>query len=261
MAFSNDTLIGPRIADINLMAIAAGRIIMRNYGSEMEITTKNDKSPVTQADIEANNFIVGNLSRITPGIPVISEEQTANHSQPLTTECFWLVDPLDGTKSFIRKTGDFTVNIGLVKNRRPVFGVIAVPARGEIYFTDAANRAWKVGNGEKKEIHVSTPEKDAGFSFVVSHSHHDPETEVYLKNYQVRERKSASSAYKFCLIAEGLADIYPRFGQTMEWDTAAGHALVLAAGGTVTGIDGTEFLYAKPGFINPGFVVKTAGVL
>lgn len=230
---------------------------MGYYKNAPAVQIKLDKSPVTKADIEANHLIVSELLRLFPDVPVVSEEASENHHLVPACEYFWLVDPLDGTKSFIRKSGEFTVNIGLIHNCRPVFGVIYAPVKNELYYTDAENNAWKISNGKKQKLEVSRPNKDAGFSFVVSHSHNDPATEKYLEKYKVAERKSGSSSYKFCMIAEGIADIYPRFGPTMEWDTAAGHAIVNAAGGEVTNIDGSPFLYAKPDFRNGGFVAKS----
>lgn len=236
------------INKINDIARQAGKIIMGHYNPDLTHELKDDDSPVTKADIEANEFIVNQLAANFPEIPVISEEGAKNASH---TGTFFLVDPLDGTKEFIKKTGHFTVNIGLVKNYRAFAGVIYAPVSDIIYYTDGI-KAYKDG----EEITCRKTPSD-GLVAVASKSHSNPETNEYIETLKVTKRISAGSSLKFCLVAEGIADIYPRFGRTMEWDTAAGHAILLAAGGNVTTMDGKEFLYAKNEiWENPYFIAR-----
>lgn len=239
------------MADINkLNAIArqAGKIIMGHYNPELVHQFKEDDSPVTKADIEANEYIVGQLAANFPDIPIISEEGAKDAQHQGT---FFLVDPLDGTKEFIKKTGHFTVNIGLVKNYRAHSGVIYAPVSDIIYYTDGT-KAFKDGDEIKCR---QAPLR--GLVAVASKSHSNQETNDFIETLNVTKRISAGSSLKFCLVAEGIADIYPRFGRTMEWDTAAGHAILNAAGGSVTTMEGKEFLYAKNEiWENPYFIAR-----
>lgn len=238
------------------IARQAGAIIMEYYEADMNVGQKADNSPVTEADIAANDFIVEALQRIAPDIPVIAEEGgTDDHERPLDAQRFFLVDPLDGTKSFIRHGGEFTVNIALIEHENPVMGVVYVPAMGVLYTGCLKEKEAKKQEAGGVFIRIQTrkPPKD-GMDVVFSRSHNTPETEAFLKHITVRHAVAASSSLKFCVVAEGKADIYPRFGTTMEWDTAAGHAVLLAAGGTVKTPEGKPFLYHKPGFVNGHFV-------
>lgn len=233
---------------------AAGDLIMRYYEGDSNARMKEDRSPVTDADIAANQYIVQRLRDLMPGVPVISEEaerqEVIDSSKP-----FFLVDPLDGTKSFIRKTGQFTVNIGLIEQREPVAGVIYVPVQQTGYAGMRGAGAIKWRKGSRPEAIATRCVSGEGADVVVSHSHRTPETDAFLATIRTRDVVSAASSLKFCVVAEGRADIYPRFGRTMEWDTAAGHAIVAAAGGRMVTPEGHPFLYAKPEFENGNFIV------
>ncbi|MCD6035217.1 MAG: cysQ [Rickettsiales bacterium] len=243
----------PPIHQVVTLAIQAGKGIMQHYQGEVVVTRKEDASPVTIADTEANAFIVEGLARLTPNIPVVSEENPSDVNElARQSPVFWLVDPLDGTKSFIKKTGEFTVNIALVQNHKPVRGVIYVPAKGSLYYTGDDGFAYK-DNGTRISVR-SLPSE--GAVVVASMSHLTPETEAYIASIKVQKLMSASSSIKLCLVAEGLADIYPRFGRTMEWDIGAGHAILNAAGGSVINSDGSPFLYGKAGLDNGNFIAR-----
>lgn len=237
----------------------AGEIIMKYYKTSAKISIKNDKSPVTEADIAANSYIVEKLKEFDSSIPVIAEENESGHNEAhkvseLKKGLFWLVDPLDGTKGFIRKDDQFTVNIALIEKQKPVFGVILIPASNSLYFGDKSGAFREVNAGVLEKIKVRKADASKGLDAILSFSHKDPKTEEFLEKYKINNKLSASSSLKFCRIAEGVADIYPRFGRTMEWDTAAGHAILNAAGGKVEDLDGNEFLYAKENFENAGFI-------
>ncbi len=235
---------------------AASRIIMRHYGEKktLGIAHKHDASPVTEADLAANRYIVARLAELTPDIPIVSEEGAQKESHRKAVR-FWLVDPLDGTKSFIRKTGQFTVNIGLIENGTPVLGVVSMPVRDELYYTGADGRAYcSVGKENPRPVRCR-PMPAKGVRVVASHSHRTPETDAFIATLPgVEKLVAAASSLKFCLLAAGEADIYPRFGPTMEWDTAAGHAILLAAGGHMETPEGQPFRYGKPGYRNGNFV-------
>lgn len=233
----------------------AALLLMRYYKTDLIIEKKEDKSPVTEADHAANALITATLKRLTPDIPVIAEESAESHRLDVSgAKAFWLVDPLDGTKSFIKHTGEFTVNMGLIENGIPSWGIIAIPAQNTLYWTENGKVLRQEGNGKLEAVSVRTPPK-TGLTVVASQSHYSEKTDVFLKEHKVSEFIQANSSLKFCLVAEGRADLYPRFGTTMEWDTAAGDALVRAAGGRVEHPDGRPFSYAKPGFENGNFVV------
>ena len=253
------------LADI---AARAGEIVMRHYAAESIATRKKeDFSPVTAADEEAETFILAELSKLAPDIAVIAEEQVASgHVQKIGAR-FFLVDPLDGTKEFINRNGEFTVNIAEIDGGKPVRGVVYAPAKGRLWLGETPGGAWEVpmppGAKFKCEashaIHVRNAPAD-GMVAVASRSHRDSKTEEYLEHYRIKDFLSAGSSLKFCLVATGEADIYPRHGRTMEWDTEAGHAVLMAAGGSVTRIDGSPFIYGKSGedFANPFFVARGA---
>ena len=241
-------------------AFAAGEAILEIYASDFAVTQKSDASPVTLADGQAEAIILRYLAEASPDIPVIAEEQAEALGLPDRIPArFWLVDPLDGTKEFIRRNGEFTVNIALVEHDRPVLGVIGIPVKGVVYGAAGPGTARVTeGGGRRRRIRARAC-PDAGATVAYSRSHADtPRLEAWLADYAIAERIVAGSALKFCLIAEGSADLYPRFGPTMEWDTAAGQALVDAAGGSVATLDGRPFRYGKLGFRNPGFVARGA---
>lgn len=246
----------PLIDPVCNLAIAAGARIMQFYRSgEHETTIKPDQSPVTDADIAAHRMIVDKLREWLPHIPVVSEESESRPDVE-NADTFWLIDPLDGTKSFIKRTDEFTVNIALIENKVPVFGVIYIPAQEVLYYGSTAFGAYRQPSNDAPRRIEARIQPQEGAAVVTSVSHITKETEAFLKGIEIESRVAASSSLKFCRVAEGAADIYPRFGPTCEWDTAAGHAIVSAAGGRVLNLDGTPFTYAKrKDFLNPGFVV------
>ncbi|MEM7122603.1 MAG: 3'(2'),5'-bisphosphate nucleotidase CysQ [Pseudomonadota bacterium] len=242
------------LGDLIAVADEAGVEIMRQYGSA-EIRAKPDASPVTDADEAAEAIILERLAALTPDIAVVAEESVAAGHEPGNLgAAFWLVDPLDGTKEFISGNGEFTVNIALVKDGLPVMGVVGAPAKDLLYATDG-NAVTRRSGGTTEGVSARKPPSE-GLYAAVSRSHLDEKSKAYLTQFAIAGTKSAGSSLKFCLVAEGTADVYPRFGRTMEWDTAAGHAVVRAAGGSVCDADGSELAYGKPGFENPSFIVR-----
>jgi 3'(2'), 5'-bisphosphate nucleotidase len=222
----------------------AGVIILQYYNDDIKFEKKLDNSPVTLADQAANDYIVAELKKLTPEVAIVSEEGDNNFSNIATS--FWLVDPLDGTKSFIRRQGDFTVNIGFVENNKTIGGVIYVPVTDETYYVGADGKAYYENkNGDVKKI-TTAGYKDKNLKVIASHSHRNQETDDYIKKLDASEIISAASSLKFCVVACGEADIYPRFNPTMQWDTAAGHAILQAAGGSVVDANGNDFLYIMP---------------
>lgn len=241
------------LGQLAFMAREAGKMIMEARAGGVSVEYKEDKSPVTVADETANHYIVEQLERLFPHVPIVSEEG-AKEDEHASAEYFWLVDPLDGTKSFIRGDDDFTVNIGLIKNRAPVAGVIFVPAQNVMYIgSDQAGAFRTDAGGEEASIRVNAP-RDNKRAVIMSKHHASPDLDEYIAPYEVTGKVQAASSLKFCRVAEGVADLYPRTGPTMEWDTAAGHAILLAAGGKMTMLDGSPFLYGKPEYRNPGFI-------
>ena len=234
----------------------AGDAIMEIYADDFAIRRKDDASPVTLADERAEKLILAALAAATPDIPVIAEEQCAARGLPsAAADLFWLVDPLDGTKEFISRNGEFTVNIGLIEAGRPILGMVHVPALGVTYggAGPGTARRWRGANAAEP-ITARTPPPE-GLVVVHSRSHENNEKlAAFLVGKQVAEKRVCGSSVKFCQLAAGEADLYPRFGPTMEWDTAAGHAVLIAAGGSVTTLDGAAFRYGKEGCCNPGFI-------
>ncbi|MBW4050167.1 MAG: 3'(2'),5'-bisphosphate nucleotidase CysQ [Proteobacteria bacterium] len=259
----------PSVSDEQLIeallaaAVAAGRATLEIYRAGFTVTQKADQSPVTAADHASEKIILEHLAQLAPKVPVVAEEAAAAGSMPQVGEEFFLVDPLDGTKEFIHRRGEFTVNIALVRHRMPALGVVYAPTSGALYAGDvAAKRAFRCSHpadaatpGPREPLRVRAA-PTAGITAVVSRSHSTPETESYLRHYAVSERISVGSSLKFCLVAAGEADLYPRLGPTMEWDTAAGHAVLAAAGGTVLAPDGAPLAYGKPGFRNSFFIAS-----
>lgn len=237
------------------IARQAGTEILRHYEGTVEVQRKADDSPVTAADDAANDLIVAALRRLTPKVPIVAEESVARGDVPETAGgSFWLVDPLDGTKEFISRNGEFTVNIALIEDGRPTMGVVLAPAIGELYSGAAGLGAFLATDTEPAMKIAARPQAEDGAVVLVSRSHRDKATDEYLSEVKVKDERSAGSSLKFCVVAAGEADIYPRMGRTMEWDTAAGHAVLSAAGGRVETLDGDELVYDKPGFENPWFV-------
>jgi 3'(2'), 5'-bisphosphate nucleotidase len=251
------------------IAVEAGTLILRHYVEGTKVREKRDRSPVTLADEEAETLIVQRLAQYFPGVPIIAEEAVARGEMPAIGDRFFLVDPLDGTKEFLAQNGEFTVNIALIEANMPRCGVVVAPAIGRAFLGDVTDAAafeisispsglleWN----SAKKIRARKAPAD-GLVAMVSRSHRDAKTEEYLAHYAIAEMKAAGSSLKLCLIAAGEADLYPRHGRTMEWDIAAGHAVLLAAGGKVAQLDGTPFFYGKvaQGFANPYFVAKGRG--
>jgi len=248
--------------DINIVceiAKQAGTAIMNIYGTDdFAVEYKDDHSPLTAADKASHEVIMAGLKKHFPAIPVLSEEG-ANVPYAVRKEWqrFWLVDPLDGTKEFIKRNGEFTVNIALIENQEPISGIVYVPAQDKIYWGIKKQGAWiQQGNDEPQAIKVRHPDRDEGLTVVMSRSHPSPELEEYLGNIMVAESLPIGSSLKLCVVAEGKADLYPRLGPTMEWDTAAGHAVVVAAGGTVETPKKEILKYNKENLLNPYFVVS-----
>jgi 3'(2'), 5'-bisphosphate nucleotidase len=261
-----------RAADIEpvlrTLAVAAGRCIMDVYRrSDLGTRAKADASPVTEADLAADRLIADGLATAFPEIPAVTEEQADSHTETGHRR-FFLVDPLDGTREFIQRRGEFTVNIALIEDGLPVKGVVYAPATGRLFRTLASGGAMEehvdpegeVIAGSARAIQVGQPD-NAALVVVASKSHRDQATDDYIARYRVADFKSAGSSLKFCLLACGEADFYPRLGRTMEWDTAAGHAVLRAAGGQVLRFDNHQpLVYGKPGFENPFFLALTSGV-
>ena len=244
-------------AAIAKLAVQAGAAIMTIYGRDFTVDTKQDSSPVTEADQVAEDIILAGLALLTPSIPVVAEEEAAAGRIPdVTGGEFWLVDPLDGTREFVNRNGEFTVNIALIRDGRPVLGVVHIPAQAETFVAAGPGAVTRTRGSDAPQPVAARTAPAEGVTVMVSRSHLSPETEDFLKDFPVGERKDAGSSLKFCRLAEGAADLYPRLGRTMEWDTAAGHAVLVCAGGSVTRLDGSPLTYGKPGFANPHFLAR-----
>jgi 3'(2'), 5'-bisphosphate nucleotidase len=238
------------------IARAAGAAIMPFYRSGTAVRAKADASPVTAADEAADALISAALRELTPAIPCVSEESAGPFGGKAPARVFWLVDPLDGTREFVAGRDEFTVNIALVTDTAPVLGVVYLPARNELY-AGAAGRGAVLASGGKQRPIRCRPLPAAGAIVAVSRSHGDRAADsALLGGLKVAGEVCAGSALKFCLIARGDADVYPRAGRTMEWDTAAGQAVLVAAGGCVVDRNGLPLTYGKPGFENPSFVAR-----
>jgi 3'(2'), 5'-bisphosphate nucleotidase len=255
------------VATARRLAIEAGRAILEVYDRpDFSVRTKSDASPITEADETADALITAGLRAAFPGTALVTEEQTEGHGG-VAPDVFFIVDPLDGTKEFVQRRGDFTVNIALVENGLPSRGVLYAPAKRRLFYTDAEGRTVEeTGAHDPATPGPTTPlgvrEPDPGALLVVaSKSHRDQATDDYIAKYPVADMRSAGSSLKFALVAAGEADLYPRLGRTMEWDTAAGHAILAGAGGRVVRFDDhTPLTYGKPGFENPFFIAHTPGV-
>jgi 3'(2'), 5'-bisphosphate nucleotidase len=244
------------IEQLITVARQAGDAIMAVYATDFIAHSKDDASPVTEADEKAEAIILEGLTRLTPDIPVISEEAAAAGHIPKVGQRYWLVDPLDGTKEFISRNGEFTVNIALIEDRRPVLGIVLAPALGRLYAGAQGVGALTEDAQGRRVIHCRNVPAE-GLTVVASRSHGDTAAmDAYLSGRKVASFKSAGSSLKLCLVAAGEADLYPRFGRTMEWDIAAGHAILASAGGRVTTLDGHTLMYGKVGLENPHFVAS-----
>jgi 3'(2'), 5'-bisphosphate nucleotidase len=255
----------PRLAHLLDAALAGAREVMAVYATDFAVEHKADASPVSEADRRAEAVILARLAAAMPDIPIVAEESAAAGNTPDPGRSFLLVDPLDGTKEFIKRNGEFTVNIGLIENGAPVLGVVLAPALGLAYVGSVSAGAWKGRTDDRLQavespspIRVRAPRGNP--LAVASRSHCTAETEEVLRRAGSGERRSIGSSLKFCLVAAGEADFYPRLGPTMEWDTAAADAVLRAAGGAVVTLDGAPLAYGKTGvagmreFENPFFL-------
>ena len=252
------------VAEMRRLALEGGAAIMEIYGSsDLGVETKDDASPVTAADRAADRIISDGLRAAFPDVLLVTEEQAATHDEAAGR--FLIVDPLDGTKEFVQRRGDFTVNIALVEDGVPVRGVVYAPAKGRLFYTGADGRSveetgpFGAAPGETRPLAVSAP--DGPLRVVASKSHRDAATDAYIARYEVADLVSAGSSLKFCLVAAGEADLYPRLGPTMEWDTAAGDAVLRGAGGAMVHFgDHAPFAYGKPGYRNGAFIAHSPAV-
>ena len=252
MKIGNDAL----AQELAEAAEEAGEAILSIVRRGVEVDIKTDRSPVTEADRAAERAILAALAKAAPGVPVIAEEEVAEGRIPAHDDLFFLVDPLDGTKEFIRGGTDYTVNIGLIEGGVPTLGVIYAPATGRLHVGTLGAGAWTRGSGERRQIAVRT--RGERIAAVASKSHFNQTTADYLEAaVGLCDYLAIGSSLKFCLVAEGEADIYPRLSPTSEWDTAAGHAILIAAGGRVDGPDGLQLSYGKPAFLNRAFVATS----
>lgn len=246
--------------------LAAGRVEMRHFGAGVAVETKADTTPVTVADHEAEEILTDALHKTAPGVPVIAEEAVAAGRVPAVQNSFFLVDPLDGTRAFISGSAEFTVNIGLVVDGKPVFGIIYAPALNQFYATlgpqhsieatiPASDEGTTLSSYSLSRLATRLPDPHGLIAFT-SRSHATQSTDEFLQHLPITQKRKASSSLKFCLIARGEADLYARLGQTSEWDTAAGQAILTAAGGCVTTLDGEPLQYGKRdgGYANPKFI-------
>ncbi len=260
------------LLQLSKLAIKAGVKIMKIYAEDFEVYNKQDASPVTMADRLVEKIIIAGLKDISPNIPIIAEEMASDNKLPSlknSGNLFYLVDPLDGTKEFINKRNEFTVNIALIENNKPIIGVIFAPASNMLYVGDTKqkiayhyklNDDFNLDNPVFKQniAHIKSSKKP--YRVLASRSHINVETLRYIEALKVKhnhiEIMNIGSSLKLCLLAQGAADIYPRFGPTMEWDIAAGHAILTAANGYLHNADGTEFIYGKEdkGYLNPNFI-------
>mgnify|MGYP001275827335 CR=1 FL=1 len=249
--------------EIVALALAAGAVTLDYFGKSPGVTLKPDTTPVTEADQRAEALILAGLAKLLPGVPVVAEERVAAGHVPILAgpAPFILVDPLDGTREFIAGRDEFTVNIAIIENGVPSLGVVVLPAQQTVYGTDGRSGAWRMVAGSAKATIRCRPMRRDDLVAVASRSHLDPQTKGFIDTLGVRASINSGSSGKFCRIAEGAADVYPRFAPTMEWDTAAGQAVLAAAGGRVTTPAGAPLAYGKPGYRNGPFIAWGAGSL
>lgn len=247
------------IQELTRIARGAGEVINAHVKASRhsEYRLKADLSPVTAADEAANTFIVDSLQTLDLGLPIIAEESPeTNTTSSLTGREFWLVDPLDGTKEFIAGRDEFTVNIALIKSKAPLAGVVHLPAKDVTYVGHLSTGAYKQDGSQTPVLIQARTAPLEGATVVASRSHFNPETKAWLSEHKIASFSEAGSSLKFCRVAEGAADLYPRLGRTMEWDTAAGHAILCAAGGKVETLQRAPLRYGKPNFENPHFLAS-----
>jgi 3'(2'), 5'-bisphosphate nucleotidase len=245
------------MAQVVRLAQRAGDAILSVYSEQFEVTHKTDESPLTEADLRSHDILLQGLRALTPDVPVLSEEDSdIAFEQRRHWKRYWLVDPLDGTKEFVSRNGEFTVNVALIEDHVPVLGVVHVPVTGTTYTGQAGVGAFRLVDGEQAEqLHVRTPAATP-LRIVGSRSHRGDSLDRFLPRLEPYEMVAVGSSLKFCLVAEGSADFYPRLGPTSEWDTAAAQAVVESAGGVVVTTDGERLRYnTKPELLNPHFLV------
>lgn len=248
------------IESLKSIAIKAGEAIMSIYldpAVDFELEAKDDNSPLTKADLAANTIICDHLAKLNPSYPIISEEnKQVSYEERKDYEYFWLVDPLDGTKEFIKKNGEFTVNIALIHKQRPVLGIVYVPAKDTLFYGMEGMGAYKVSNNETTKVDSGFFRLDESFLTVVcSRSHLNEETSEFISKFDQHQKVSKGSSLKFLILAEGQAQIYPRLAPTMEWDTAAADAILRNAGGSVIDYNTEKpLLYNKESMLNPHFI-------
>jgi 3'(2'), 5'-bisphosphate nucleotidase len=241
---------------LNDLAKAAGKGIMEIYATDFKVDIKSDDSPLTRADTRSHEIISAGLQKATPDIPILSEEgKTISFEDRKKWHRFWLVDPLDGTKEFVKKNDEFTVNIALIENHIPVAGVIYAPALDLMYLAELESGCWEIAQGKQRKLEIIPPVDGDVIRVVQSRSHPSKALTKCLNALPAHEAVSRGSSLKFCLVAAGKADLYPRLGPTWEWDTGAGQAVVTAAGGIVTDTKGVPFTYNKPNLLNGPFFV------
>ena len=259
------TLFEHYLLDVSNLAIAAGNIIMKHYKNDAKVMLKEDLSPLTNADLESNNIICSGLSKIDSAIPIISEELFIDWQIRKEWNKYWLIDPLDGTKEFINKNGEFTVNIALIENNKPVLGVIFAPVLSTLYFASKNYGSFKLSCSsnlsslsQSKKIQVNIKKRSEHLLVIGSRSHSNEGFIQWVQdNIEDYELIKTGSSLKFCRIAEGLADLYPRFGPTSEWDIASGHIILMEAGGNLLTFDNNEIIYnAKENILNPYFIAS-----
>ncbi|WP_421190782.1 3'(2'),5'-bisphosphate nucleotidase CysQ [Aeromonas enteropelogenes] len=252
----------PEIAEIEPVARAAGEAIMAIYSQPFAVEYKSDESPLTAADKGAHEVIVRALARLTPDIPVLSEESGPQvMAERLGWRRYWLVDPLDGTKEFVSRNGEFTVNIALIEEGAPRWGLVYAPVLDKLWYGGKGLGAWRIADGRCEAIQTRPHREGSPWRVVGSRNHLSRETLDYLARFGDMERGeielvSMGSSLKFCIIAEGGAELYPRLAPTCEWDTGAAQAVLEGAGGSVTRLDGEPLVYNKPDILNPWFVAK-----
>ena len=247
------------LPDLVAIADSASEAVMAIYRTDFAVEYKSDQSPLTAADLASHRIIIAGLHRLTPDTPILSEESEADDwGARRHWSRFWLVDPIDGTKEFTQRTGEFTVNIALIERGEPVLGVVTAPALNEAFWGYRSEGAFKRDRaGHVHRIQVAQP--PASTRVVASKSHLNPETRAFIEKLGPHTLIQAGSSLKLCRIAEGRADLYPRLGPTCEWDTGAGHAVLVAAGGRVQTLDGEPMRYGKEDVLNPHFIASGTG--
>ena len=253
------------LLEVSNLAISAGHIIMKHYKKDIKVIMKEDQSPLTNADLDSNNIICSGLTKIDSTIPIVSEESFVDWQKRKEWNKYWLIDPLDGTKEFINKNGEFTVNIALIENNKPVLGVIFVPVLSTLYFASQNYGSFKLfcsshlsSLNQSNKIQVNVKKISDHLLVIGSRSHSNEGFNKWVQeNITDYEFIKTGSSLKFCRIAEGSADLYPRFGPTSEWDIAAGHIILMEAGGSIISDDNNEIIYnAKENILNPYFIAS-----